>query len=196
LCIPQPSCYTVPHHPAANNYKQSSPNSSQVTHAPDIPRPVVFFTPFHLLFSLELQTLRNFIALQIRTGIWKRQTLETPESSNKSLCNVFARFTSTARTHPPRPHPLSARHNRYQNTSLLPTTTFTTVSTPTPTHMIYCPRGSTASLTLQYLSRIHVLGARSQSGGTTRRTYFSHCAWIGQQNFFQVLAECYPLLTG
>jgi hypothetical protein len=129
LSTPQSSCHTVPHHPATNIYKHSPPNSSQVTHEPDIPKPAVFYTPSHLLFTLELQTLRNFIAPEIRTGIWKRQTVETPESSNQSLCNVFARFTSTARTPPP-PRPLSAHHNRYQNTSLLPTATFTTDSTP------------------------------------------------------------------
>jgi hypothetical protein len=103
LSLRQPSCNTAPHHPTTNNYKHSPPNSSQVTHGPDIPKLVVFYTPSHLLFTLELQTLRNFIALQIRTGIWKRQAAETPESSNQSLCNVFARFTSTART--PRPLP-------------------------------------------------------------------------------------------
>jgi hypothetical protein len=95
----------------------------------------------------------------------------------------------------PRPTHLPAHHNRYQNTSLLLTATFTTVSSPTPTHMIYCPRGSAASLKLQYLSRIHVLGARSQSGGTEQRTYFSHCAWIGQQKFFTSTCRVLPSIN-
>lgn len=137
----------------------------------------------HSLVYFSLLSYKRFVTLlRCRYGpAYGNDRLQKHQKVVTKLC-AMSSHVSHPLPEPPLPAPRPpAHHNRYQNTSLPPTATFTTVSTPTPTHMIYSSRGPAVSLTLQYLSRIHVLGVRSQSGGTARRTYFSHCAWIGQQ---------------
>ena len=196
MFIPQPSCYTVPHHSATNNYKHSPPNSSKVTHGPDIPKPVVFYTPSHLLSLLSYKRFATL--LRCRYGpAYGNDRLQKHQKVVTKVCAMSSHVSHPLPEHPP---PLSLSPS--QPTIIATKTQVSCLlrhsplsQPPTPTRMIYCPRGSAASLTLQYLSPIHVLGVRSQSKGTARRTYFSHCAWIGQQKLFTSTCRVLPSIN-